>query len=475
MRPLEILLVLLIAAVLADPWLPWTTARRVLRPLPLAVLLAALSQILIEGARWQMAPIYGLAVAVVLLRFAMGAGRKRASPMALGLGATALALALILPLAFPVFSLPRPDGPYEIGTVTYDWTDTHRPEAFTPAPGDHRELMVQVWYPAATNPKADRAPYIADGMALAPLARLLHMPDFVFQHLKYIRTNAMPGAPMAPGGRFPLLIFSHGRGGFRQHNSLEIESLVSHGYVVAAVDHTYAGAGVDFADGRRIAMDERMKTRGFMDGYLPYLAQDIRFTLDQLTLMDLADPKGVLTGRLDLEHVGMFGLSMGGAITAEACLRDPRLRACLPMDVFMPPDVVREGLSQPTLWISRDAATMAQEGWARHDIDETQSTMRAAYAASRSDAYLLLVPGMFHQNLSDFPYLVVSPIDRWLGLDGPIDAHRVHQIENSYSLAFFDRYLKGARPPLLDGPSADFADVRFIRRVAAQGGRSPAQ
>lgn len=467
MRPMEILLAVLIGAVLAAPRLPWPTARRALRPLPLALLLAALIQILIEGARWQMAPVYGLAAAVILLPLAMGEGRTSRSPLVLGLGATTLALVLVLPLAFPVFHLPKPDGPYGIGTVTYDWADPDRPELFTPAPDDRRELMVQVWYPAVPNLKAARAPYLADGMALAPLARLLHMPDFVFQHLKYIRTNAMPGAPMAPGGRFPLLIFSHGRGGFRQHNSLEIESLVSHGYVVAAIDHTYAGAGVDFPDGRRIAMDEGMKVRGVLDRYLPYLAQDVSFTLDQLTDMDRSDPHGVLTGRLDLDHVGMFGLSMGGAITAEACLRDPRLRACLPMDVFMPPDVVRAGLAQPTLWISRDAATMALEGWARGDIDETQTTMRATYAASRGDAYLVLVPGMFHQNLSDFPYLVVSPIDRWLGLDGPIDARRVHQIEARYSLAFFDRYLKGLRSPLLDAPSPQFPEVQFLRRTGA--------
>lgn len=473
MRPLEILLILTICAALAEPWLAWPSLRRAMRALPLVLLLVTAGQVLIEGARWQMAPAYALAMAAILAPRLPGARSRRG--LYLGLGGVALIIATALPLIFPVFQLPKPDGPYAIGTVTYDWVDTNRPEAFTAAPDDHRELMVQVWYPARPDPTARRAPYLADGMALAPLARLLHMPGFVFQHLKYIRTNAMPDAAMAAGGRFPVLIFSHGRGGFRQHNSLEIESLVSHGYVVAAIDHTYAAAGVDFADGRRVPMDERMKTRGFMDRYLPYLAQDVSFSLDQLAIVDRSDPKGVLTGRLDLDHVGMFGLSMGGAITAEACLRDARLRACLPMDVFMPADVVREGLRQPTLWISRDAATMALEGWAKHDIDETQSTMRAVYASSPGDGYLVLVPGMFHQNLSDFPYLVLSPIDRWLGLDGPIDARRVHRIENSYSLAFFDRYLKGAPAPLLDGPSPRFPDVRFMRRSASPEATSPHQ
>ena len=245
MRPLEILLVLAICAAVFAPWLPWHRLRKALRPLPLVLLIAAGGQIMIEGARWQMAPAYGLALAVILIPLLRGPRAERRSRAGLGLGLVALVVAITPPLAFPVFQLPEPDGPYAIGTVTYDWVDTGRPEAFTAAPDDRRELMVQVWYPARPNPAARRAPYLADGMVLAPLARLLHMPDFVFQHLKYIRTNAMPGAPLTAGGRFPLLIFSHGRGGFRQHNSLEIESLVSHGYVVAAIDHTYAGAGVD--------------------------------------------------------------------------------------------------------------------------------------------------------------------------------------------------------------------------------------
>jgi hypothetical protein len=70
---------------------------------------------------------------------------------------------------------------------------------------------------------------------------------------------------------------------------------------------------------------------------------------------------------------------------------------------------------------------------------------------------------MFHLNLTDIPLL--SPLASRLGLSGPIGAQRAHRIVNAYSLAFFDRHLRGRPAALLDGPAAQYPDVRFeIRR-----------
>jgi hypothetical protein len=128
----------------------------------------------------------------------------------------------------------------------------------------------------------------------------------------------------------------------------------------------------------------------------------------------------------------------------------------------MPADVVRAGLQQPTMWISRDAKSMQREGWKQADIDETQTTMRAAFGSLHGDGYLVLVPGMFHPNFSDAPLL--SPLTSWLGVTGPIDAQRAHSIVNAYSLAFFDRNLLGRPEKLLDGPAKQYPEVLFESR-----------
>jgi predicted dienelactone hydrolase len=90
-----------------------------------------------------------------------------------------------------------------------------------------------------------RAAYVPDADALGALARRGGLPSFAFSHLKYVRTNAIPSAPVAgETQRFPLLVLATGLSGFRQYNTLGVEELVSHGYVVAGIGHPYSSAAV---------------------------------------------------------------------------------------------------------------------------------------------------------------------------------------------------------------------------------------
>jgi predicted dienelactone hydrolase len=369
----------------------------------------------------------------------------------------------------PVRLLPRPTGPYGIGTLVYHWVDEARPEFFSAAHGDRRELMVQVWYPAHVEPSAPRRPYVDDAKTLVDLARLIGLPGSAFDHLQHVETHAQPAAPMATEeATYPLVLFSHGRCGFRQHNTVQVEELVSRGYVVATIDHPYAASGVVLPDGRLIPFDPRLLPpwpqavrpgldRPFADGVLPYLEQDAVFVLDQLEALNDADPHGILTGRLDLGRRGMFGVSLGGMITAEACRIDARLQAGLVMDVWMPEDVVETGLRQPMMWLSRPATTMRLEGWDEVEIDATQASMRAVFQRLPGDGYIVLVPDMFHIDFSDGRLL--SPLIASRRLCGPIDGERARTILNAYTVAFFDRHLRGLPAPLIDGRSAPFPEV----------------
>lgn len=328
----------------------------------------------------------------------------------------------------------------------------------------------------------------ADTLASA-LARLFRLPGFVFGHLKYVTTNAGQSAPLADDETsYPVLIFLHGMTGFRQHNTFQVEALVSHGYIVAAVDQPYAAATVVFPDGRQFAglTREQMEPlinqslspaenaptlhgQTFEEGIIPYFAQDAIFTLDQLAALNEADPNGILTGRMDLQRAGVFGVSLGGIVGSETCQLEPRSRACLVMDAPMPADVVQAGLQPPSMWITRDVETMRLEGWSEGEIDQHQTTMRAVYERLPGDGYFVRVRGMFHLNLTDLPLL--SPLASGLGLAGPIDARRAHAIVNAYSVAFFDQHLRGRPAALLDGAGEEYPEVLFeTRRSREEGG-----
>ena len=348
--------------------------------------------------------------------------------------------------------------------------------------------MAQVWYPAEPDTSLPFAPYIENADALTPvLARLFHLPPFLLTHLRYVTTHAIEAAPVAEAqARYPVLIFLSGLDGYRQLNTFQIEALVSHGYIVVGLDQPGAAAVVQLPDGRQIlglpkelmepliqqSVEPRQPAptllgRAMPDGIAPYFATDVSFALDQLALLNDADPGHRLTGRLDLAHAGIFGVSLGGLNGAEACLRDSRLQACLIMDVLMSADVVKEGLQQPAMWITRDAATMRLEreragGWTEKDIAQHQTTMRAVYEGLAGDGYYLQIPRMFHLNLTDAPYW--SPLLAQVGLIGPLDRQRTFDIINAYTLAFFDKHLRGQPSALLDGSATPYPEVIFETR-----------
>lgn len=500
MRSLEILLSfanLLTFCILALPRLG--TIRGMRYVARITVLIAA-SQLIVEGLRWQMIPAYVLAglfcLVWLLQNFAPLGGssgpiltNRVTSGLSAGLGVLGLAVSIALPLVLPVFHFPRPRGPYQIGTVTYHWVDTKRHELFSADPYAYRELMVQFWYPAKGTASSARAPYLQDAGVISPaLARLVHLPGFTFAHLKYVSTNAIPSLPMATDKpRYPVLLFLEGLVGFRQMNTFQVEELVSHGYIVAAIDQPYAASAVVFPDGRQITGWTKEQMNPFIQqslspvenapmlngqalqkGIIPYFVQDVSFTLDQLATLDTTDPHGILAGRLDPQRVGTFGISLGAIVASEACRMEPRLQACLMMDAAMPADVVQVGLRQPSMWITRDANSMRRErqqsgGWSEADITQTLTTMRAVFEQSLpGNGYYVQVPGMFHVNFTDIPYF--TPLAPQLGFAGPLDMQRAHDIVNAYSLAFFDQHLAGRRGVLLDGPTTQYPEVLFETR-----------
>ena len=319
------------------------------------------------------------------------------------------------------------------------------------------------------------------------MAYVTHYPRFLFSHLKYVKTNAIPSAPVADDQpSYPVLIYLTGLGGFRSVSTFQIEALVSHGYIVVGLDQPGAVAMVRLPDGREISGWPRENIQPLItqsvepqsgtpslhgealpDGVIPYFAQDASFTLDQLAKLGQDDPNHLLTGRLDLEHAGVFGISLGGMNAAEICLKDPRLKACLIMDVHISADVVKAGLKRPTMFITRDAGTMRLEreragGWTEKDIALTLDTMKSVYQNLPGDGYYVEIPKMFHLNFTDAPYW--SPVTSLIGLTGPINGQRGFDIVNAYTLAFFDKELKGQTSLLLDETSDKYPEVNFGRR-----------
>src|SRR5215470_14277154 len=91
----------------------------------------------------------------------------------------------------PALCLPEPTGPCPIGTASVWLTDTSRPDPWLSGV-NVRELMVSLWYPAAT-PDGPRARYMTPAESRLQLTSrgISGMPP---ETLSTIRTNAADGA-----------------------------------------------------------------------------------------------------------------------------------------------------------------------------------------------------------------------------------------------------------------------------------------
>ena len=453
MRLLEILI--LVALLLPLIWQLFSRNRpKWLAVFPIVGLLVTILHLVLEGYRWQMVPAYLLTavfflLAVRWLRSSMSEFRLAWLVALLGLLAWLFAVAL--PVVMPVPRLPNPTGPYAIGTFSAYLVDGSRLETYTEDPNDNRELMVQVWYPAA-NRDGEPASYIENLDIAGPvLAEQFNLPSFLLNHINLTKLEVWQDVPLASDEpAFPVVVFSHGLSGIRMQNTVMVRELVSHGYIVVAIDHTYANALSIFPDGRTFVYDP---VRIFPSGesnpvegkpLVQVWANDIAFLLDEMARWQ-QEPGHLLNGRLNLAQVGIFGHSTGGGATMQFCLQDGRCQAGVGLDSWLLPvsdTVLTQGPSQPFMFIGTPR-WLGEQNRARGDT---------IFRNLSHDGYSLALANTGHYDFTDLPLL--TPLTPQLGLSGSINSRYSLGLQNEYLLAFFNQYLKDELSPLLVAPSA---------------------
>ncbi|MFJ9443494.1 alpha/beta hydrolase [Kitasatospora sp. NPDC101235] len=371
---------------------------------------------------------------------------RRRSLLALaGLGGTAALLPAGPALAAPprTIDLPAPTIGRPVGTMSLHLVDHDRLDPFAPAPGP-RELMVQLWYPARGTAGRPRALYTTPRVAAA-IEQVLPLDPGT---LARVRPTARADAPVRPGP-LPLLLLGHGRTGGRSNCTALAEELAAHGYLVAAVDHTYDAAAVEFPDGRlvRSVLSQDPPDRDAERKEIAARVGDLRFVTGQLT-------GGRLPFRVDEERIGVLGHSMGGAAAAEALRQDPRLRIGLDLDggLFGSP-VPELGLDRPFLLLTSIDDHDTWQHWREHH-----------HAWGRQ----LRTLGAGHLSFTDLPHAAGPgnlpgrlPAEVYAALLGTIAPARATALTRTYVRAFVDRFLRDRPAPLLDAPSPRYPEVEF--------------
>ena len=345
--------------------------------------------------------------------------------------------------------LPEPTGPCPVGTTSLWLTDTSRPDPWAVGVSA-RELMVSLWYPAAT-PDGRRARYMTPAESELQLTNrgITGVPP---DALSTVRTNAADGAePAGLQHGLPLVVLSPGFTNPRSTLTALAEDLASHGYVVAGIDHTYESYATAFPDGRvTTCLAREARQRGFWEKekVAAGRAADVSFVLGELTCGSPAWPGAAL---IDPSRIAMAGHSLGGAAAIAAMLADSRIRAGLDMDGATAAPIPDHGLSRPFLFLGkRSNYTPGGEG--------AVTTWERDWELLTGWKRWLLVAGAVHASFTDLALLADQT---GLDIEAALSGARSLAITRAYVRAFFDQHLRGTPQALLDQPSPRYPEVRF--------------
>ncbi len=389
-------------------------------------------------------------------------------------------------------SLPLPSGTFGIGRVAFDWVDLNRPADMAEDRGSHSELMVYIWYPTALTTKEVRG-------ALFPGAKQIDSAPDVSATLKgrmfggnwplvvsgAITSHVQENAAIAKRPTtFPVVLFSPGAYGTSFQYSSAIEDLVSHGYVVASIEHTSEVFGVAFSDGTIHTYSEKRIPKHFVPApdatkeeyeikletwfrhCVDVRAADESFVLTKLTELNKAlDGSSQFSKRLDLTRIAVVGHSRGGWSSVLTCRRDDTVKACVNLDgnaggegldypgapipkqpilyVEVSP-VLKPGTTQND-WIVLKQLNLTAEQW----VERWHQTVDKDFNGFPAGGYFvqLTIPDMEHYSFSDEVFLREAK-------NGTKEkqAAALHnlRVTEDITRAFLDEVLRKQKPTLRD-------------------------
>ncbi|HEY7388992.1 MAG TPA: hypothetical protein VH640_10830 [Bryobacteraceae bacterium] len=195
----------------------------------------------------------------------------------------------------PIYD-PFVRGPFPVGVRTIESFDTAR----------NRSFPCEIWFPAAAQHQGqDLVPETQDVLTIPP--------DNASRRQTAVR-NAVGHA-----GSYPVIVFSHHSGGHRCAATFLCTHLSSHGYIVAALDHSEVSAPE-----LRGPQDETVEQKAArIQAVITSRVPDARFLLDCV----LSDTASGSDARPDASHIGIVGHSFGGWTALAAPETDPRFES----------------------------------------------------------------------------------------------------------------------------------------------------
>ena len=349
-------------------------------------------------------------------------------------------------------SKPTPTGEYKVGTFTFSLY------------GD-RSIACRMFYPVTPDAATGcNKPRYMSREVCKGISKTMMMP-ISYNKIEKQGGNFMEcyeNAPHIEGKKFPLIVFSHGAGSYRESNSFMCIDIASHGYVVLCIAHPVVAACVEYDNGSfeyavknltfktyqpffkgamtlskflkkkgtdeelAAEFDEFQKTYcGFLREHLPLWMEDSRRAA--------AYAEENLSYMIDFDKgIGVTGHSFGGITAYALCQNDPKFTCGINLDCITVGDYNGKVLDKPFMQISCPANLCTQT---KIFLNHTKSV------------YSVVMKDMEHLGLTDMKFAISSK-----KLVGALPPEAAHENLCKCHLEFFDTYLKKLkdRPALTD-------------------------
>src|SRR5271156_4668330 len=247
------------------------------------------------------------------------------------------------------------------------------------------------------------------------------------EHLKIAGRDVAIWKPTtpAPAAGFPLILFSHGFTGCNTQSVFLMQALAKSGYLVLAPNHNDARCGTTHSTAGKLPPRSE-EPLGNPDKWTDATYADRRADIE--AVLDAALAQDSFAGvPIDKTRVGIAGHSLGGYTAlglagAWPSWKDPRIKAVLALSPFCTPYVSKGALGKMNVPVMYQGGTL--------DLGITPFVRRpnGAYDLSSSPKYYIEFQGAGHL--------------AWTSLNKTFQP----QI-NTYSVAFFDLYLKQQSDP----------------------------